>query len=82
MIITPGLGLQAFGIVLEIVGLFYAYRSLGTVMEQWSSFIKRGYTALLPDVREEFEEDKRKLTDQIKIIGIGLALQLLGLFVP
>ena len=80
MIIMLGLVLQASGITLEIVGLFFAYRSFGSVSERWSGFGKKGYSALIPSVREEFKDEGRKFAVQIKIIGIGLFLQLVGLF--
>ena len=78
---TLGLGLQAIGIILEGIGLILAFRSFGTVKDRWLSDTRKNNYALIESVRREYEKEKRKLSYQLLIIGLGLTLQLLGLFI-
>jgi len=76
-----GISLQAFGIILEGIGLYCAFRSIGSVKERWLSDAKKGYPALINDVRQEYEKEGRELAKQLWTIAIGLALQLAGLLI-
>ena len=80
MTITWGLVLQAIGIFLEGVGLIMAFRSFGTADDRKYREGRSRYD--LPPDPEVYEIEGRKFTCQLWIIGAGLTLQLVGLFVP
>ncbi len=79
MIITIGLGLQAIGIILEGIGLYMAFKSFGPAAERWLKDVEGEKYAFISSYK--YAEEARSFTLQMVIIGIGLALQLIGLFV-
>jgi hypothetical protein len=77
MMITIGLGLQAFGIILEGIGLIMVFRSFGSAEERWEREIKVSEGTPSGD----YYEEGKKFSIQIIIICLGLALQFVGLFI-
>jgi len=68
--------LQAFGIILEIIGLILAIDQFGSADERW-------YEKVLPEISALQSDPEKEVSDyrlQMIIIGIGLVLQLIGLF--
>ena len=80
MIITNSLILQALGIILEGAGLLLAFGAFGSDPKRWLSSGRAGIRTLLP-YQEEIKEEGLQFTVQSLLIGVGLLLQLIGLFV-
>ena len=80
MTITNSVVLQALGIILEGAGLLLAFGAFGTDSKRWlSSFYKkRQYFPF----QEALKEEGFQYTIQSWLIGVGLLLQLIGLFIP
>ncbi len=74
---TISQSLQAFGILLEILGLVLAYVKFGSADELWFKKMQPEINALQSDPEKEVFDFRV----QIFIILIGLTLQLIGLFV-
>jgi hypothetical protein len=78
MTITIGIGLQAIGIIFEGLGLYLAFRALKPDSKEWLSQFRRS-RQYFPD-QGEIRKERIQLTNQLWLIGGGLALQLIGLF--
>ena len=78
MIITNSLVFQAIGIVLEAAGLLSAFGSFGSVRNRWSQAWRNQQFAPSSDA---LREKGLQYTIQSWLIGGGLLLQLIGLFV-
>ena len=75
--ITLGLGLQAFGIVLEAIGLGLAFRSFGSAYKR---AIREDETYRLQRVGK-YRKEGKQFAIQGGLILVGLACQFVGLFV-
>ena len=78
MPITIGQGLQAIGIILEGVGLYLAFKAIGTLGDQ---VLKNWRRVAFPGAPLDYESEIKEQKKSLYWIAAGLFLQIIGLFV-